>query len=129
MWLVAIGLLIVVFIKKPNAKELSIYIFNAIIITIIIVMIWIVLDTKYILKENKIFYNSGPFRGSIAIELISKIEHHSGLIVPVTYKPALNKKGIIIHYNRFDDIYFSPKQEELFIEELLKTNPNIEVVG
>jgi hypothetical protein len=127
MWIIAIGLLIVVFIKKPDAQEPSIYIFYAIILPIVGSLIWILLDTKYILKENKIFYNSGPFRGIITIENIRKIEHHSGVIVPVTFKPALNTKGLIIHYNSFDDIYISPKQEDLFLEELLKINPNIEI--
>jgi hypothetical protein len=89
--------------------------------------VWILLDTKYILKEKKIFYNSGQFRGAIAIDSIKKIERHSGLMVPVTFKPALNTKGLIIHYNNFDDIYISPKQEESFLEELLKVNPNIEI--
>jgi hypothetical protein len=127
MWVIAIGLLVVVFIKKPDAQEPSIYIFNAIMITIVLALVWILLDTKYILKENKIFYNSGPFRGTIAIDSIKKIERHSGLMVPVTFKPALNTKGLIIHYNNFDDIYISPKQEESFLEELLKVNPNIEI--
>jgi len=128
MWIIVSGFFIVIFIKKPDAQEPSIYIFNAIMITIVLALVWILLDTKYILKENKIFYNSGPFRGTIAIESIRKIERHSGLIVPVTFKPALNTKGLIIHYNSFDDIYISPKQEDLFLEELLKVNPDIEVV-
>jgi hypothetical protein len=128
MWTIALGLFIVIFIKKPDAQEPSIYIFNAIMITIVLALVWILLDTKYILKENKIFYNSGPFRGSIAIDSIKKITHHSGIIVPVTFKPALNTKGLIIHYNSYDDIYISPKQEDLFLEELLKVNSNIEVI-
>jgi hypothetical protein len=128
MWGIAIGLLVVVFIKKPDAQEPSIYIFNAIMITIVLALVWILLDTKYILKEKKIFYNSGPFRGAIAIDSIKKIERHSGLMVPVTFKPALNTKGLIIHYNSFDDIYISPKQEDFFLEELLKVNPNIEII-
>ena len=128
MWTIAIGLFIVIFIKKPDAQEPSIYIFDTIMITIVLALVWILLDTKYLLKENKIFYNSGPFRGSIAIDSIKKITHHSGIIVPVTFKPALNTKGLIIHYNSFDDIYISPKQEDLFLEELLKVNPNIEVI-
>ena len=127
MWLIAIGLFIVIFIKKLDAEEPSIYIFYAIIIPIVASLIWILLDTKYLLKENKIFYNSGPFRGVIAIDSIKRITHHSGIIVPVTFKPALNTKGLIIHYNSFDDIYISPKQQDLFLEELLKVNPNIEI--
>jgi hypothetical protein len=128
MWIIAIGLTIIIFIKKPDAQKPSIYIFNAIVILIILAIIWILLDTKYILKENKIFYNSGPFRGTIIIENIKRIQHHSGIIVPVTFKPALNTKGLIIYYNSFDDIYISPKQVDLFLEELLKVNPDIEII-
>jgi hypothetical protein len=129
VWMVAIGLLIVVFIEKPKAEAPSIYIFNFIMISIIVTLIWILLDTKYSIKEEVISFNSGPFRGKININSIRKIEHHSGLIVPVTYKPALDTKGLIIHYNSFDDIYISPKDEEVFLEELLKINPKIVIVG
>ena len=127
--MVAIVLLIVVFIEKPKAEAPSIYIFNCIMISIIVTLIWILLDTKYSIKEEVISFNSGPFRGKININSIRKIEHHSGLIVPVTYKPALDTKGLIIHYNSFDDIYISPKDEDVFLEELLKINPKIVIVG
>ena len=98
-------------------------------IGIISMIIWILLDTKYKINEEILYYYSGPFRGKININSIRKIEHHSGLIVPVTYKPALDTKGLIIHYNSFDDIYISPNQEEIFIQELLKINPNIKVIN
>ena len=91
-------------------------------------LIWILLDTNYSIKEEILYFYSGPFRGKININTIRKIERHSGLIVPVTYKPALNTNGLIIHYNSFDDIYISPNQEAIFLEELIKINPNIKVV-
>ena len=97
-------------------------------IGIISMIIWILFDTKYSIKEENLYYYSGPFRGKITINSIRKIEHHSGLIVPVTYKPALDTKGLIIHYNSFDDIYISPHQEAIFLEELLRINPNIVVM-
>ncbi len=96
-------------------------------IGIISMIIWILFDTKYSIKEENLYYYSGPFRGKITINSIKKIEHHSGLIVPVTYKPALNTRGLIIYYNSYDDIYISPNQEEIFLEELLKVNPDIEI--
>ena len=129
LWIIAIGLIIVVFIEKPEAKAPPIYIFNIIMIGIISMIIWILLDTKYNINKEILYYYSGPFRGKININSIRKIEHHSGLIVPVTYKPALDTKGLIIHYNSFDDIYISPKDEEVFLEELLKINSNIKVIN
>ncbi len=129
MWIIALGLLIIIFIEKPEAEAPPIYIFNTIMIGIISMIIWILLDTKYNIIEEILYYYSGPFRGKININSIRKIERHSGLIVPVTYKPALDTKGLIIHYNSFDDIYISPKKQEIFIQELLKINPNIKVVN
>jgi hypothetical protein len=128
MWLIVFGLIAVLFVKKPKAEEPSIYIFNAIMIGIVAILIWILLDTKYAIKEEIITFNSGPFRGKININSIRKIERHSGLIVPVTYKPALNTAGLIVYYNKYDEIYISPNQEAIFLEELLKINPKIEVV-
>ena len=128
MWIIAIGLIAILFIKKPKAEEPSIYIFNAIMIGIVAMLIWILLDTKYSVKEEIILFNSGPFRGKININSIRKIERHSGLIVPVNYKPALNTAGLIVYYNKYDEIYISPNQEAIFLEELLKINPKIEVV-
>jgi len=128
MWLIVFGLIAVLFIKKPKAEEPSIYIFNAIMIGIVAMLIWILLDTKYAIKEEIITFNSGPFRGKININSIRKIEHHSGLIVPVNYKPALNTAGLIVYYNKYDEIYISPIKKEIFLEELLKINPKIEVI-
>jgi hypothetical protein len=128
LWIIAIGLLIILFIEKPEAEAPPLFIFNTIIIGIISMLIWILLDTKYRIKEEILYFYSGPFRGKITINSIRKIEHHSGLIVPVTYKPALNTKGLIVYYNSYDDIYISPNQEEIFLEELLRINPNIVVM-
>ena len=128
LWVIAIGLLILLFIEKPEGKAPPIYIFNTIMIGIISMIIWILFDTKYSIKEEILYFCSGPFRGKITINSIRKIERHSGLIVPVTYKPALNTKGLIVYYNSFDEIYISPNQEAVFLEELLKINPKIIVV-
>jgi hypothetical protein len=128
LWIIAVGLLIILFIEKPEAEAPPLFIFNTIIIGIISMLIWILLDTKYSIKEEILYFYSGPFRGKITINSIRKIEHHSGLLVPVSYKPALDTKGLIIYYNSFDDIYISPNQEAIFLEELLKINPNIKVI-
>ncbi len=44
-------------------------------------------------------------------------------------KPALSSKGCIIKYRKWDDIYLSPENQELFNAELLKVNPAIKVVN
>ena len=97
-------------------------------VSIVAALIWILLDTKYCIKEEIIVFNSGPFRRRININTIRKIAHHSGLTLPVTFKPALNTKGLIVYFNKYDEIYISPDQEAIFLEELLNINTNIEVV-
>jgi len=35
---------------------------------------------------------------------------------------------VIIYYNKYDEIYFSPADNEAFVVALLEINPEIEVV-
>ena len=44
-------------------------------------------------------------------------------------KPALDTKGFIITYNKAEDVYVSPAKSDVFLSELLKINPNIEVLN
>jgi len=94
---------------------------------VVALIVWVLLDTRYVIKQHFLLYRSGPFRGRIDIEKIKKIKYFSGMNVPVTMKPALDTKGYIITYNNVDDVYVTPKSSDIFIQELLKINPNIEV--
>jgi hypothetical protein len=40
----------------------------------------------------------------------------------------LNYKGFIVSSTDTDDVYVSPKNHTLFIKELLKVNPKIEII-
>ena len=94
---------------------------------VVALIVWVLLDTRYVIKQHFLLYRSGPFRGRIDIEKIKKIKYFSGMNVPVTMKPALDTKGYIITYNNVDDVYVTPKSSDVFIQELLKINPNIEI--
>jgi hypothetical protein len=91
-------------------------------------VLWVLLDTRYVIKNNYLLYRSGPIRGRIDITKIKSIKHFSGLNVPVMLKPALDTKGFIVTYNQFDDLFISPKMSDVFIEEIKKINPQIEVI-
>ena len=99
----------------------------AILGLVIAMILWTLLDTRYVIKQHFLLYRSGPFRGRIDIQKIKKIKYFSGLYVPVTMKPALDTKGFIITYNNMDDVYVSPINRDVFLTELLKINPGIEV--
>ncbi len=91
-------------------------------------VLWVLLDTRYVIKKKFLLYRSGPIRGRVDITKIKSIKRFSGLNVPVMLKPALDTKGFIITYNSFDDLFISPKMSEIFIEEITKINPQIEVI-
>jgi hypothetical protein len=44
------------------------------------------------------------------------------------YRPALARKGIVVRYNRWDEIYISPRDQEAFVAGLVERNPGIAVV-
>lgn len=91
-------------------------------------IVWVLLDTRYVIKNNFLLYRSGPFRGRIDITKIQKIKRHSGLYVPVSMKPALDTTGFIITFNNFDDVFVSPQNSAIFLEEIQKINPKVEVI-
>jgi Bacterial PH domain len=92
---------------------------------VISLIIWTLLDTRYVIKKGNLLYRSGPFRGRIDIQNILKIQKFSGMNPPVTFKPALDYKGFIITFNVSENVYVSPKKSDIFISELLKINPKI----
>lgn len=98
-----------------------------ILLAVIGFVVWVLLDTRYVIFEKTLLYRSGPLRGRIKIDTIKKIKKHSGLFVPVTMKPALDTKGFIITYNHYDEVFVSPEKPSEFLSDLQKINPSIEI--
>lgn len=129
-WVYAILIISLIMISIPAVLEDSfepLIVISLIDFLIILFLVWIYRTTYYTLQEAILFWKSGPFYGQIAINTITKIAHHNGIIVPTFWKPALSHIGLIITYNKFDDIYISPEKSEEFITQLLKINPNITI--
>jgi hypothetical protein len=91
----------------------------------LVLLAWIWIFTYYIIEKDKVWYHLGPFRGSIDVNSIREITKNKTLWVG--FRPALALKGLIIRYNTWDDIYFSPKDKEAFVAKLLSKNPAIVV--
>jgi hypothetical protein len=90
---------------------------------------WIVTKTYYEIEDNLIKYYSGPFRGKINIQSIRKIEYHDGWYIPSINKMSLDKKGLMVYYNKFDDIFISPADMDRFISKILDKNPEIVMIS
>ena len=57
----------------------------------------------------------------IEISKIRKIEKTNSILS----SPALSLDRISIKFNKYDEVYISPKERQAFIDELLKINPEI----
>ena len=95
-------------------------------VAVCILLIWMLTGTSYILNKEYLLYKTGPIKGKIALDTIQKIE--VGQTMYVGLKPATARKGIIIRYNKYDQIYISPNSNSSFVDELKKLNPSIEVL-
>ena len=126
LWAIVLFMIVVLYL---GIRENGVSIAPIVIVSLVIgFLLWVLLDTRYVIKNHFLLYRSGPIRGRIDIQNIQKIKKHSGLYVPVTLKPALDTKGFIITYNKYDDLFISPIKSDLFLEELMKINPKIEIV-
>jgi hypothetical protein len=95
-----------------------------VVLGVLILLLSLFFNTRYNLsKEHGLIYQSGPFKGKISINRITKVE--KGKTLWVGLKPATARKGLIIKYDTYNEIYISPKTNESFIKKLLELNPNI----
>ncbi|KAA8485409.1 PH (Pleckstrin Homology) domain-containing protein [Arcticibacter tournemirensis] len=108
-----------------NINDSSAILSLIVILAVIAFFVWVRFGTYYVIKESQLLYRSGPIRGSIDIQSVHTLIKNKTLWVGT--KPALARKGIILKYNKYDDIYISPKNKDQFIAELLKRNNNIQV--
>lgn len=124
-FLIMIGATIPALLNEINS---DFYVVIGINVLSLLLLASIALKTEYKIKDSMLYWQSGPFYGKIDITTIHKIQHHNGIFVPTVWKPALSQIGLIITYNKFDDIYISPEKETEFIESILQINPSIEIL-
>lgn len=84
-------------------------------------------NTKYYINENILVSQILFYKHKVNIESIRKIEYNHTIFVGTTTKLGWDTKGLIIHYNTFDDFFISPEKQEQFITDLLQLNPNIQI--
>lgn len=127
LWIAVLFLLATPFLTPNNITKIAIFIPIVICVVSAILLLWILLGTNYSIEGSYLKYKSGPLKGKIDIFRIHTIEHQKNWMVSTSLKPALGSKGLIIKYNKFDDIYISPKKKQEFIDALLEINSHIVV--
>jgi hypothetical protein len=89
-------------------------------------LFWLYFGTNYELsKENGLVYRSGPFNGKINIDRITEII--KGKTLWVGFRPATSRNGLIVKYDKYNEIYISPKTNELFIDKILELNEKVKI--
>lgn len=103
------------------------YVFAPIVLAALIYLLWILFDTYYLISGHQLCYKSALLKGSIEISSIVEIKKNKTMFAGL--RPATAAKGLIITYNKWDDIYVSPIDADAFIEVLKNTNPSIKITG
>jgi len=93
------------------------------IVLCLMFVVFISKSTRYIISENHLIVKCMFIvNDKIEISKIRKIEKTNSILS----SPALSLDRIAIKFNKYDEVYISPKERQAFIDELLKINPEIE---
>lgn len=90
-------------------------------------LLWAYFNTAYWITNNTLHYKSAFLKGNIPINKITQLLVSKTMWVGL--KPALASKGIIVKYNKFDEIYIAPVDNAALCSELIKHNPNIKIIN
>ena len=96
-----------------------------VLILLALFLLWLFFGTSYELTKRELIYRIGPFSGKISLDRIKEVVKHRTLWVG--YRPATATKGLIIKYDKFNEIYISPKTNESFISKLLEFKSDIKI--
>ena len=91
-----------------------------------LMMIAFYTHTYYTIDGEELRWRSSILFGKFSVSSIQKVAINKTLWVGT--RPATARNGVIIYYNKYDEIYFSPSDNEAFVTALLEINHEIEVV-
>lgn len=111
-------------LQKDNLGPLE-YLMMLLLVSLVGLLFWIFFGTCYSLTNTSFFYRSGPFKDEIALNSITEIIKDKTLWIGM--RPATARKGLIIKYNKYDEVYISPNTNARFIQEILSLNKDIKI--
>lgn len=95
------------------------------VLGVVVFLFWMYFGTNYELSPNELIYRCGPMKGKIGYERIREIV--KGRTLWVGFRPATARKGLIIKYDRYNEIYISPKTNEIFIDKILELKSDVNI--
>jgi hypothetical protein len=120
------AVIVILVIMAVLSLVAQVYLAAFIIGLVLLLFIWMLYNTYYVIKDNQLLYRSAFLKGVISIDAIYEIERNKTMYAGL--KPALATKGLIVKYNKYDDIYLSPKDADGFVEALIQINPAIKIM-
>ena len=118
---------LIVSVGLATGLDKSSYVTISLLLLVCAFLLWSYYGTYYELTQKQIKYNCGPIKGKIEIKEIREVI--KGKTLWVGLKPATARKGLIIKYGKFDEIYISPQTNDEFINQLLELNDAIKITS
>lgn len=101
---------------------------DAVILSIVLffqllLMIGTIKTTHYTFEADTLYCRSLIFKRRIPYTSIRKIEQHTSLYAGL--KISTSFRGIVIHYNKYDELFISPEDDDRFVDLLKARNSEI----
>jgi energy-coupling factor transporter transmembrane protein EcfT len=93
-----------------------IWVFLIVLTFLALLFISIYKTTYFSLDQHNLFCKSLIFKKEIPYSSIRKVEKQQGIYAGVKFSTAW--KGIIVHYDKYDELLISPENEEFFISKI-----------
>lgn len=129
----ALALILVSFVagliqmKVDNESTTSLVLFSIVMSVVMLFLFTLIPTTYYEIQEDHLYCRTSFFKKKLSINSIRKIDVGNSLYAGM--KMSLALKGIIVYFNKYDEIYISPENQEEFVQQLVKINPQIELIG
>jgi hypothetical protein len=99
-------------------EVIGFYFTLTVFLLILLFFIGTALITKFVLTDSDLYCITFIWKKTIPLETIRKVEKQDYLFSG--WKISTAHSGIIIHYDKFDELLISPEKEVVFIEEILE---------
>ena len=132
VFLLSVGILILFFayvfplLTNDNFYLQDYLISSAFTIPVLLLFLWIWVDTSYEITGETLKIRSGPLRWKIDIKTIDKIRLNQDSWAGI-WKPTLSWKCIQIRYKKYRAVYITPEQQDDFLKDLEAINPSIDI--
>lgn len=123
-WWLGLFLVYPIFMSIKNILEGNLYGLIGLSVVVGLILIFSK-TTRYIIIENQLIVKSTWIVNErIGISKITKFEKSNSVLS----SPALSLDRLSVRYDKYEEVLISPKEKKAFIDELLKANPNIEIL-